>query len=382
MKINGFKNSNIYVYGQGIVKSSLLIENGLISKIDDNLEGNLVELPENLIVIPGFVDKHIHGCNHSDFMNPSREDLVKILQAVPQEGTTSLLATTMTQSMENISKALENIANYIEEGNSGVEILGVHLEGPYVSGKFAGAQPLEYIIPCNINSLKKLIEVSKNNIRELSYAPEEEGMEFTRFLVDNNIVASIGHSNATFETCIEAADNGATSITHTYNAQKGIHHRDIGVVGAAMFDDRFSCELICDLIHVSAPAINLLYKNKGLNNICLITDSIEAKYMPDGKYMLGGQDVYVKDGAARLLSGTLAGSTLKMNEGVRNFRNTTKVSFTQAVDCATINPARNLNVDSRKGSIELGKDADLVVVDNDYNVYMTICRGEVVYSKL
>ena len=175
---------------------------------------------------------------------------------------------------------------------------------------------------------------------------------------------------------------GASSVTHTYNAQRGLHHRDVGVLGTALLEEKLSCELICDLIHVSKPAVKILYNCKGKDNICLITDSMEAKYMPDGKYMLGGQEVFVKDNAAKLADGTLAGSTLKLNEGVRNFRNTLNLGFTEAIDCATINPARCLSVEDRKGSIEVGKDADLIVVDKDYNVYMTICRGNVIFSKL
>ncbi len=221
-----------------------------------------------------------------------------------------------------------------------------------------------------------------NTIKQVSYACEENGLEFTKYLAENKIVASIGHSNSDHETVIKAVDLGATSVTHTYNAQRGIHHRDIGVVGSAMLDDRLQSEIICDLIHVSPAAIKLLYKNKGKDGICLITDSMEAKYMPDGQYSLGGQPVFVKENSARLENGTLAGSILKLNEGVRNFMNTVGVSFTEAVDCATINPARNLGIDDRKGSIMLGKDADLAVVDKDFNVYMTICRGKVVYSKL
>lgn len=380
MSFLGFKNSKIYVYGKGIVETSLAIENGKIFEIGGNNEG--VELPNNLMVIPGFVDKHTHGANHADFMNPTKEDLEKICGSVFKEGTTSLLATTMTQSSEAITASLKNIGEYIQEQHSGVEILGVHLEGPYVSLKYAGAQPPEYIIKCDIESFKKFNEASGNNIKQVSLACEENGLDFIKYLVENNIVASIGHSNSSCDLVIEAANMGASSITHTYNASRGIHHRDIGVTGAAMIDDRYSCELICDLIHVSAPAIKLLYKTKGKDNICLITDSIEAKYMPDGKYSLGGQPVFVENNAARLESGTLAGSTLKMNEGVRNFMNTLNLSIEDAVDCATINPARVLHVDDRKGSIEIGKDADLVVVDKNLNVYMTICRGNVVYNIL
>jgi N-acetylglucosamine-6-phosphate deacetylase len=380
MSFLGFKNSKIYVYGKGIVETSLSIKNGKIFEIGGKNEG--VKLPNNLMVIPGFVDKHTHGANHADFMNPTKEDLKKICGSVFKEGTTSLLATTMTQSSEAITASLKNIGEYIQEQHSGVEILGVHLEGPYVSLKYAGAQPPEYIIKCDIESFKKFNEASGNNIKQVSLACEENGLDFIKYLVENNIVASIGHSNSTCDLVIEAANMGASSITHTYNASRGIHHRDIGVTGAAMIDDRYSCELICDLIHVSAPAIKLLYKTKGKDNICLITDSIEAKYMPDGKYSLGGQPVFVENNAARLESGTLAGSTLKMNEGVRNFMNTLNLSIEDAVDCATINPARVLHVDDRKGSIEIGKDADLVVVDENLNIYMTICRGNVVYNIL
>ena len=382
MSFLGFKNSKIYVYGKGIIETSLNIENGKIAMIGSINNDNLLELSKDLIVLPGFVDKHIHGANHSDFMNPTKEDLVNITKAIAQEGTTSCLATTMTQSMENIKAAVKNIGEYIEEKHDGVEVLGIHLEGPFVSPKFAGAQPLEYIVKCDIDQFDDINKASLNHVKQVTYACEENGIDFTSHLVKNNIVASIGHSNSDYATILKAMELGASSITHTYNAQRGLHHRDIGVVGAALVEDKLSSELICDLIHVSPAAIKVLYKNKGKDGICLITDSIEAKYMPDGEYSLGGQPVFVKDNAARLASGTLAGSTLKMNEGVRNFRNTLNLSFTDAVDCATINPARNLHVDDRKGSIELGKDADFVVVDENYNVYMTVCRGKVVYSKL
>ena len=382
MSFLGFKNSKIYVYGKGIIETSLLINNGKIEMLGDFNNDKLIQLPDNLIVLPGFVDKHIHGANHADFMNPTKDDLKKITDAIAHEGTTSCLATTMTQSMDAIKAAVKNIGAYINESHEGVEILGIHLEGPFVSPKFAGAQPLEFIVQCDIEKFNSINRASLYTVKQVSYACEENGLDFTTHLVNNGIVASIGHSNSDYATVVKATDLGATSITHTYNAQRGLHHRDIGVVGAAMLDDRLSCELICDLIHVSPAAIKLLFKNKGKDNICLITDSIEAKYMPDGKYSLGGQPVFVKDNAARLENGTLAGSTLKLNEGVRNFMNTVNISLTDAVDCATINPARVLGIDDRKGSIELGKDADLIVVDKDLNVYMTICRGNIVYSKL
>lgn len=383
MYLKGFRDCNIYVEGKGIVKTSLLVENDKILEISNDIcEEGLIHLPSNLYVVPGFIDKHIHGANNADFMYTSKADIEKILGSIHLEGTTSCLATTMTQDMNNILKSVKNIGEYIDNNNSGVEILGIHLEGPFVSKSFAGAQPLGYIKSCDISKLEEIIKQSNNHISQVSYAYEENGSDFTKYLVENKIVASIGHSNASYEEMEIAASLGANSITHTYNAQRGIHHRDIGVAGAALLNDKFSCELICDLIHVSAGAIKLLYKNKGKDNICLITDSIEAKYMPDGIYKLGGQDVFVKNNAARLENNTLAGSTLKMNEGIRNFKDTLNLSLTDAIDCATKNPAKILGVYDRKGSIKVGKDADFVVIDENLNVLATICRGKIMNNKI
>lgn len=369
------------MYGKGIVNTSLRIEDGKIAFIGNSEEEGLVTLGKEFYVVPGFVDKHIHGARHSDFMNPTFEDLKNITGAISLEGTTSCLATTMTQSEENIQKSLQNISSYMAQNPRGPEILGVHLEGPFVSKQNAGAQPLEYIIPCDISTFERLNEASQNQIKQVTLACEENGIALTKYLSERNIVASIGHSNSDYATIREAIENGATSVTHMYNAMRPLHHRDIGVVGAALLESELSCELICDLIHVSPAAIQLLHQNKGKDKICLITDSIESKYMPDGTYALGGQPVYVQNAEARLKDGTLAGSTLKMNQAVKNYQQTCHLSMTEAIDAASINPAKNIGVADRKGSIEIGKDADLVVIDKDYNIYMTICRGDVFYSK-
>lgn len=379
--IKGFRNSNIYVEGKGIINTSLKIENGIIESIGND-EEDFITLDSKLIVLPGFIDKHIHGANKSDFMNPTYDDIRNITSAIAYEGTTSCLATTMTQSKENINKSLANIANYIKLNPDGPEVLGIHLEGPFISKKRAGAQPLEYIINPNVEAFDDFQTVSNNNIKQVTLACEENGMGLISHLTKNKVVSSIGHSNSDYYTLIESVKHGASSITHMYNAMSPFHHRDIGVVGGALMDDRLSCELICDLIHVSAPAVKALYKNKGPKGICLITDSIESKYLSDGMYKLGGQDVYVKNNEARLKDGTLAGSTLKMNEGIYNFMKTLDISLEEAVDCATINPAKCLGIEKTKGSISVGKDADLVVVDDKLNVYMTICRGKVIYSRL
>lgn len=383
MKCKGFKNSNIYVAGKGIIQTSVFVEENKISAIgEQEQDSNLIELDSKYIVVPGFLDKHIHGANGSDFMNPSEIDIPTILNAIAQEGTTSCLATTMTQSKENIKKALTNIATYIEKKPIGVEILGIHLEGPFISPSFAGAQPHNFIIPCDKKTFEEFQTVASGHIKQVTLAYEENGKELTQFLVEHGIVVSLGHTNCTYALAYEAMHMGASSITHTFNAMRALHHRDIGVLGLGLSQSQMNCELICDLIHVSEPAVRLLFQNKGKTGICLVTDSMEAKWMPDGLYQLGGQDVIVKSQEARLVDGTLAGSTLKMNQAIYNFMKATGVSLTEAIDCATIYPAKCLHLEERKGSIEIDKDADFTIIDEELNVYMTVCRGEIVYSKL
>lgn len=379
--MKGFKNCNIYVEGKGIVKSNLEVENGKIASF--NAVDGALELDDKYIVVPGFIDRHIHGANNSDSMYPTLKDIRNICATVASEGVSTFLPTTMTQTVENICKALENIANYIEtENDKGAYVLGMHLEGPFISKKHKGAQVESCIIPCSVEKFQIFEKASHGYIKEVTMAYEENGKELANYLHSKGIVASIGHTDATCAEVIEASKNGVTSATHTYNAMKGLHHREAGTVGGVFLCDSIYSELICDLVHVSSDAIKVLYKIKGQDKITLITDGIEAKHLPDGKYKLGGQDVYVKVKEARLADGTLAGSTLKMNDAIRNMQGVIGLSMEKAIDLATINPARVLGIDNQKGSIALGKDADFAIIDKDYNVYMTVSNGRVVFDKL
>lgn len=379
--MKGFKNCNIYVEGKGIVKSNLEVENGKITSF--NAVDGALELDDKYIVVPGFIDRHIHGANNSDSMYPTLKDIRNICATVASEGVSTFLPTTMTQTVENICKALENIANYIEtENDKGAYVLGMHLEGPFISKKHKGAQVESCIIPCSVEKFQIFEKASHGYIKEVTMAYEENGKELANYLHSKGIVASIGHTDATCAEVIEASKNGVTSATHTYNAMKGLHHREAGTVGGVFLCDSIYSELICDLVHVSSDAIKVLYKIKGQDKITLITDGIEAKHLPDGKYKLGGQDVYVKGKEARLADGTLAGSTLKMNDAIRNMQGVIGLSMEKAIDLATINPARVLGIDNQKGSIALGKDADFAIIDKDYNVYMTVSNGRVVFDKL
>lgn len=382
MEIKGFKNTYVYFEGDGIIKSGFKVENKIIAPIDSDADG-LLELDDKYIVIPGFIDKHIHGANHSDAMYPTYDDISNIAKSIAQEGVTGFLPTTMTQSKENVAAALKNIRIYIEQDNDeGAAVLGIHLEGPFISKKYKGSQHEQYILADDIETMKYFQEVSGNNIRHVTFAYEENGREFTEYLVKQGIVASIGHSDATAADVFEAVKAGVTSVTHVYNAMRGLHHREAGVLGASLLADELYCELIADLIHVSPEAIRILYKMKGKDKIVLVTDAIESKHLSDGVYQLGGQDVYVKAGEARLASGVLAGSNLTMNKAVKNFIDVTGVFLTEAVDMATINPARVLKIDGQKGSIKFGKDADFAVIDKDLNVYLTVRGGKVIYNRL
>lgn len=371
----GFKNSNIYVEGQGIIKTNLKIENGKFTSFEK--EDNFVELEDKYIIVPGFIDEHIHGANGSDTMDATNEALHNIASSLTKDGVTSFLATTMTMDEEHINNALVNIANY-KAGDNEANLLGIHLEGPFISPKYCGAQDPSKIIKATPSLIKKYQELANNKIKIITLAPEENE-DIYEVMKELNIIASAGHTNATCEDIKKAIDKGLSMTTHTYNAMKGIHHREIGTVGAALLYDELACEVICDLHHVSEDAIRLLYKSKPIDKLILITDSMEARFLKDGMYKLGGQDVKVENGTARLLDGTLAGSILHMNDAIKNFQNVCKTSLEEAIDKATINPARNLNIEAYKGSIALNKDADFVIVDKDLNVYATFVNGKLVY---
>jgi N-acetylglucosamine-6-phosphate deacetylase len=315
-------------------------------------------------------------------MDGTVEDIATIAQTIAAEGTTSFLVTTMTQSQENITKALSAVKEYREQApETGARVIGVHLEGPFIAAAHKGAQPLEYVKTPDIATFDVYNEASGNCIKILSLAPEIEGAEeFIRHINSKGVVASIGHTGAKFVDIARAVEVGASNVTHTYNAQTALHHREIGTVGSAMLLDTLNCELICDCIHVSVPAMRLLVKNKPLDKLTLITDAMRAKGIPDGISELGGQTVYVKNGEARLEDGTLAGSVLRMNRAVQNMVEKVGASFTQAVDYATINPAKTLGIDKETGSIKVGKRADFTVINDKFDVLLTVRDGKIVYQ--
>ncbi|MFC4025100.1 N-acetylglucosamine-6-phosphate deacetylase [Oceanobacillus longus] len=379
------KNIKIYSEKEIISHGSLLLENGKISTITSSEPSQIpancqVIEASNLIAIPGFIDGHIHGTHGADVMDATEEALDTMATALPQEGTTSFLATTITNAPENIEKALINVANYKNKPGQ-AEMFGIHLEGPFIEKTKAGAQPMEYIIEPNKQQFDQWQHLSGNKIKTITMAPEHDSDgSFITYLRELGVNVSAGHTGIDFAGMKTAVSYGVQQVTHLCNAMSGIHHRDIGVVGAAFQLKELRGEVIADGIHISAEMLQLIYNNMGSERLILITDAMRAKGLADGDYELGGQPVKVENGQAVLKDGTLAGSILKMNEGAQQMLKLDGVSIENIIEMASVNPAKQIGVYDRKGSIEVGKDADILLVDDHLNIKYTIARGIIAFE--
>lgn len=375
------ENGRIYTEEEIIERGYIIVKDDKITDVGKgDYEGALTTYDaQGRHVLPGFIDIHMHGGYGEDAMDASYDGLKHLAESLLSEGTTSFLATTMTQSDENITKALENIIEYQKQQNvlKAADIVGIHLEGPFISEHKVGAQNPAYVQRPSIEKVQQFQKTANNQIKVITFAPEVEGAHETLEALHNQIRFSIGHTVATFDETNEAVARGAKHVTHLYNAGTPFEHREPGVFGAAWTNDSLSTELIVDGIHSHPTAIQIAYKQKGNTRFFLITDAMRAKGMPDGEYDLGGQNVIVKGSEARLASGALAGSILKMNEGLKNLIQYTGDSLDNLWRVTSLNQAIALNIESQKGSLKVGKDADIVIVDDEITVQTTIKAGAI-----
>lgn len=373
------------INGKLILKNAVL-ENKVIvfdSKIIDicdevSNDYEIIDAKGNY-VSPGLIDIHIHGCKGFDTMDEDEHAVETISKALVETGVTSFLPTTMTMSQQRIYKAFDNIIKARNKNIEGAKILGAHMEGPFINEKYKGAQNPKYIYKPSFEFIKDYTDI----IKIISYAPETDtNFEFTKKVKkDTNIVLSIGHSDANYNIAKKAKNLGVTNITHLFNAMTPLNHREIGIVGLSLMSDMY-CELIADKIHINKELFQFVIDNKGKDKLVLITDCMRAGCMIDGEYDLGGQTVYVKDNSARLSSGNLAGSVLTLNKAVYNFKENTNLNIYETINLASLNPAKSINIDDKKGSLEIGKDADIAIFNEKMDCLATIVEGNIVYNKI
>ncbi|GAB3954057.1 N-acetylglucosamine-6-phosphate deacetylase [Spirosoma harenae] len=375
-----------------IRNGTIVVQDGLIKGVyerDVDVPGATELDTQGKFVAPGFIDIHVHGGGGYDFMDGTEEAFLKIAELHAQYGTTALVPTTLTAEKEDLLHTLDIYENAKVNNRRGAAFLGIHLEGPYFALSQRGAQDPRYIRNPDPAEYEEILAYSSSIVR-WSAAPELEGaIEFGRRLREKGILAAIAHTDAVYADVLEAYENGYTLATHLYSAMSGVTRRNAfryaGAIESALLLD-MDVELITDGIHLPPPLLKLVYKIKGADRIALITDAMRAAGMPEGESILGsrtnGLPVLVEDGVAKLLDrSSFAGSVATTNQLVRNMVQLADVSLLDAVRMASLTPARIMGVDARKGSLAAGKDADLVIFDDNLNIDATIVNGQIVYAK-
>lgn len=376
--VETIENGVILIEGHRIVKV------GPKEKVKIPATAAVIDNRDRLIV-PGFIDMHIHGAAGHDLMEGTPDAVSAVAHYLARHGTTSFLATTVTASLERTLHAARGLAEIItasensygdSENIAGAQPVGIHFEGPFINIKKRGAHPASQIQKPSIETMTRILDAAGGAARVVTLAPELDGaLAVLEYVRARGLRVGIGHSNASYEEAERAIAAGATHAAHFYNAMRPFGHRDSGIIGAVLTDDRVSAELICDGVHVEPTAIRLLVKSKGLGRVILVSDSLSGAGMPDGNYRLGNFTVHVAGGVCRTVEGNLAGSTITLDAAVRSLATFTGESYQACLACATLNPARLLGIGKQKGVIAPGADADLAVLDKNHYVTQTYVRG-------
>jgi len=330
------------------------------------------------LLAPGYIDLHVHGGLGADFYDGGRDNIKIITNYFARHGTTTLFATITTADMGRMERAMEDIINFIEDKSfsTGASIGGIYVEGPFCNVKRKGTFKAEYLLMPDTALMKSWIKAYGKHLKFIGLAPELEGSgEVIELLLENGIMPCIAHSDATCDEALKAIELGATHVTHCYNAMSGLHHREPGIVGTVLVDPRVTTEIICDFHHVHPMAIKLLLSCKMPEKVCLITDAMRATGLPDGEYVISEQKAVLKDGQVKIGGTTLAGSVLTMERAVKNVYQL-GYGLTDVIKMATLTPAKIAGIDREVGSIEVGKDADLIVLNDNLDVCATLLKGE------
>ena len=375
----------MHYFAKYIVLEDRILENCYMEVEDGKIKSfskKEVEEYEDLgeIIAPGLVDTHIHGYGGKDIMDCKKGYLDEISKGILECGVTSFLPTTLTDSTEKLNEACKVIGDEYKSV-TGAKVRGIFLEGPFFTEKYKGAQNASYMSDPDIEKLKKWKELSNGLVNKIAIAPEREGaIDFIKEANAMGVRVALGHSDASFDEAVAAVDAGANIFVHVYNGMSGLHHRNPGMVGAAMSTDSYG-ELICDGHHVNPNAANILMNAKGRDRIALITDCMSAGGMPEGDYKLGEFPVVVKDGTARLKdSGNLAGSILRLKEAVKNVVEWEIADVFEAIQMASLIPAKSLGIDNVCGKLHEGYDADFIVLDENLDLKATFLNGKRVFG--
>lgn len=365
-----------------VVRGSVSVRGGSIASIrrTRTVSGKVYDVG-GMYVSPGFIDLHVHGGCGRDFINASAADLHLIQECHSRYGTTGMLATIRTDSEKQMAAAIAAATAAMGRRGTGAAVLGVHLEGPFLSQAKRGAQSARHIRKPDPALLRDLL--SSGSVRILTLAPEEDG---AIALVDDaaslGIICAIGHSSATYQQAADAIEWGVSYAVHAFNAMRGLGHREPGAAGAVLDRRGVTAEIIADGYHLHPAMVRIILMAKGIDGIVLVTDCMEALGSEEDAFRVAGREVRVRGGAPRFSSGVLCGSVLTMNRAVKNLMEFTGIGLTEAVRPATITPARLLKMEKKKGSLRVGKDADIAVFDDDLNVGLVVSGGKVVFNAL